>query len=99
MAEKDIGSLVVMEHSDVVGMLTFREVIQALVKNAEVAGGKGDNKYLQSFSRKAAVVLARHFQGRVTTWERRCRLESTRTASSRRRRRRSGCSESCESTW
>lgn len=33
MAEKDIGSLVVMEHSDVVGMLTFREVIQALVKN------------------------------------------------------------------
>ena len=34
MAEKDIGSLVVMEHSDVVGMLTFREVIQSLVKNA-----------------------------------------------------------------
>lgn len=34
MAEKDIGSLVVMEHSDVVGMLTFREVIQALVKNS-----------------------------------------------------------------
>ena len=34
MAEKDIGSLVVMEHSDVVGMLTLREVIQALVKNA-----------------------------------------------------------------
>src|SRR5690606_352260 len=33
MAEKDIGSLVVMEHGDVVGMLTFREVIQATVKN------------------------------------------------------------------
>ena len=33
MAEKDIGSLVVLEHADVVGMLTFREVIQALVKN------------------------------------------------------------------
>jgi CBS domain-containing protein len=29
MAEKDIGSLVVMEHGDLVGMLTFREVIQA----------------------------------------------------------------------
>ncbi len=29
MAEKDIGSLVVMEHGDVVGMLTFREVIVA----------------------------------------------------------------------
>lgn len=32
MAEKDIGSLVVMEHGDLVGMLTFREVIQTLVK-------------------------------------------------------------------
>jgi CBS domain-containing protein len=33
MAEKDIGSLVVMSHGKVVGMLTFREVIQATVKN------------------------------------------------------------------
>jgi CBS domain-containing protein len=33
MAEKDIGSLVVMEHGDLVGMLTFREVIQAMVRN------------------------------------------------------------------
>ncbi len=33
MAEKDIGSLVVMEHGALVGMLTFREVIQTLVKN------------------------------------------------------------------
>ena len=33
MAEKDIGSLVVMELGDLVGMLTFREVIQALVKH------------------------------------------------------------------
>ena len=38
MAEKDIGSLVVMEHGDLVGMLTFREVIQAIVKNG---GGVG----------------------------------------------------------
>jgi predicted transcriptional regulator len=30
MSEKDIGSLVVMDHGDVVGMLTFREVIRAL---------------------------------------------------------------------
>jgi CBS domain-containing protein len=30
MAEKDIGSLVVMEFGDLVGMLTFREVIGAL---------------------------------------------------------------------
>ena len=33
MAEKDIGSLVVISHGRVVGMLTFREVIQATVKN------------------------------------------------------------------
>ncbi|MDO5087551.1 MAG: CBS domain-containing protein [Comamonadaceae bacterium] len=33
MAEKDIGSLVVMSHDRVVGILTFREVIQAAVKN------------------------------------------------------------------
>ena len=33
MADKDIGSLVVMEYGDLVGMLTFREVIQAVVKN------------------------------------------------------------------
>jgi CBS domain-containing protein len=38
MAEKDIGSLVVMEHGDLVGMLTFREVIQALVKNGGSIG-------------------------------------------------------------
>jgi CBS domain-containing protein len=38
MAEKDIGSLVVMDHGDLVGMLTFREVIQAVVKNAGAVG-------------------------------------------------------------
>ena len=31
MSELDIGSLVVMEHGDLVGMLTFREVIAAIV--------------------------------------------------------------------
>jgi len=39
MAEKDIGSLVVMEHGDLVGMLTFREVIQCVVKNGGTVGG------------------------------------------------------------
>ncbi|MEY2844285.1 MAG: hypothetical protein RI920_2322 [Pseudomonadota bacterium] len=34
MAERDIGSLVVMEHGDLAGMLTFREVIQGVVRNA-----------------------------------------------------------------
>ena len=38
MAEKDIGSLVVMEHGDLVGMLTFREVIQCIVKNGGTVG-------------------------------------------------------------
>ena len=38
MAEKDIGSLVVMEHGELVGMLTFREVIQTVVKNGGALG-------------------------------------------------------------
>lgn len=33
MAEHDIGSLVVMEYGDLVGMLTFREIIQTLAAN------------------------------------------------------------------
>jgi len=38
MAEKDIGSLVVMGHGELVGMLTFREVIQTVVKNGGTIG-------------------------------------------------------------
>jgi len=38
MAEKDIGSLVVMEYSKLVGMLTFREVIETLAKNLGALG-------------------------------------------------------------
>ncbi|MCH7344781.1 CBS domain-containing protein [Pelomonas sp. CA6] len=38
MAERDIGSLVVMEFGDLVGMLTFREVIAAVVKNGGSVG-------------------------------------------------------------
>ena len=38
MAERDIGSLVVMEYGELVGMLTFREVIQTVVKNAGSIG-------------------------------------------------------------
>ena len=40
MAEKDIGSLVVMEHGDLVGMLTFREVIVSIVANGGVVGDR-----------------------------------------------------------
>jgi len=39
MSEHDIGSLVVMEHGDLVGMLTFREVIQKIVQNGGNIGG------------------------------------------------------------
>jgi CBS domain-containing protein len=38
MAEKDIGSLVVMDHGDLTGMLTFREVILCIVKNGGAVG-------------------------------------------------------------
>ena len=38
MAAEDIGSLVVMDHGDLVGMLTFREVIQTIVKNGGALG-------------------------------------------------------------
>jgi CBS domain-containing protein len=38
MAELDIGSLVVMHHGELTGMLTFREVIQAIVRNGGSLG-------------------------------------------------------------
>lgn len=38
MADRDIGSLVVMDHGDLVGMLTFREVIQSLVRHGGAVG-------------------------------------------------------------
>ena len=38
MADRDIGSLVVMDHGELVGMLTFREVIQAVVNNGGALG-------------------------------------------------------------
>jgi CBS domain-containing protein len=39
MAEFDIGSVVVMENGDLVGMLTFREVIKTLHANGGQIGG------------------------------------------------------------
>jgi CBS domain-containing protein len=38
LSERDIGSLVVMDHGELTGMLTFREVIQAIVKNGGALG-------------------------------------------------------------
>ena len=40
MAEHDIGSVVVMDHGDLVGMLTFREVINQLHANAGAVGDR-----------------------------------------------------------
>jgi CBS domain-containing protein len=38
MAEEDIGSVVVMDHGHLVGMLTFREVIETLKSNGGQVG-------------------------------------------------------------
>ena len=46
MAENDIGSLVVMEYGDLVGMLTFREVIKALHENGGAVGGGTVRKHM-----------------------------------------------------
>jgi CBS domain-containing protein len=40
MADRDIGSLVVMEHGHLAGILTFREVIAAVVKNSGSVGAQ-----------------------------------------------------------
>jgi CBS domain-containing protein len=47
MAEKDIGSLVVMEFGDLVGVLTFREVIKALHLNSGALGGGTVRKHME----------------------------------------------------
>ena len=46
MAEHDIGSLVVMEYGDLVGMLTFREIIEVLAANGGTVGTLGIRKVM-----------------------------------------------------
>ncbi|HLX01247.1 MAG TPA: CBS domain-containing protein [Trinickia sp.] len=46
MAEHDIGSLVVMEFGDLVGMLTFREIIMTLHTNAGSVGTSSIRKVM-----------------------------------------------------
>jgi CBS domain-containing protein len=46
MAEKDIGSLVVMEFGELVGMLTFREVISTVYKNGGAVGSDSVRKHM-----------------------------------------------------
>lgn len=49
MSEKDIGSLVVMEFGDLVGMLTFREVIKALHGNSGALGTGTVRKHMDDY--------------------------------------------------
>ena len=46
MAEKDIGSLVVMEFGELVGMLTFREVVKAIHGNEGSVGSGTVRKHM-----------------------------------------------------
>ena len=46
MAEKDIGSLVVMEFGELVGMLTFREVMKTLYANKGSIGNDTVRKHM-----------------------------------------------------
>ncbi len=46
MAEHDIGSLVVMEYGDLVGMLTFREIIETLARNHGNVGSTSIRKVM-----------------------------------------------------
>lgn len=46
MAERDIGSLVVMEYGELVGMLTFREVMKFLHANQGAVGGSTVRKHM-----------------------------------------------------
>jgi len=46
MADKDIGSLVVMEFGELVGMLTFREVLNTLKENNGAVGTSTVRKHM-----------------------------------------------------
>ena len=53
MAQHDIGSLVVMDHGHMVGMVTFAEVLKALAKRA---GQLGDLKVSEIYVRDALTA-------------------------------------------
>ena len=54
MAEKDIGSLVVMELGDLVGMLTFREIIRHMHKSG---GALADSATIRGIMDDAPVSV------------------------------------------
>jgi CBS domain-containing protein len=49
MAEQDIGSLVVMNRGELAGVLTFREVIRAVVRNGGSVGSDTVGKVMNDF--------------------------------------------------
>src|SRR5690606_42139288 len=53
MSEQDIGSLVIMEHGELVGMLTFREIIRHLHAN----GGDTGSNTIRSIMDDAPVSV------------------------------------------
>ncbi|WP_298051843.1 CBS domain-containing protein [uncultured Paenalcaligenes sp.] len=53
MSEQDIGSLVVMEHGELVGMLTFREIIRHL----HTHGTKGNTYTVRSIMDDAPISV------------------------------------------
>lgn len=55
MAEKDMGSLVVMEHGQLAGMLTFREVMKALQSSQ---GGLVDNGTVRMHMNSQPITIA-----------------------------------------
>ena len=57
MADKDIGSLVVISHGRVVGMLTFREVIRATLKNGGAFGNTSVYRAMDSGPLLVVVAL------------------------------------------
>jgi CBS domain-containing protein len=52
MAERDIGSLIVIDRGELAGMLTFREVIVAVVAN----GGVVDGTFVRSVMNKSPLT-------------------------------------------
>lgn len=53
MSEQDIGSLVVMEHGELVGMLTFREIIRHL----HAYGSEGKSYTIRSIMNDAPITV------------------------------------------
>ena len=70
MSRLDIGSLAIMEHGELVGMLTFREIIQVLAESKGVLGNRTVRKVMDdhpmsctpetSLDQVRPMMLSRH---------------------------------------